>query len=122
MSIPVEGGYRSIISETLLNIRRRQAQVKALTEELEATAQAAASFQKVDLAEFHLDVDKLEFTERPKQPQPPFQPEPEIEISYPLPPPELTEENKDVPELVAVNTDGEYPYLTPGRIPVLVRE
>lgn len=66
MNIPVEGNYRNLISETLLNIRRRQSQVKALTEELEAIALTAASFQNVDLKEFHLDVDRLEFTERPK--------------------------------------------------------
>lgn len=84
MNIPVEGNYRNLISETLLNIRRRQAQVKALTEELEAIALSAASFQNVDLAEFHLDVDKLQFIPRAQPPQ---------------------------PELVEVKTDGEYPYL-----------
>lgn len=69
MSIPVEGNYRNLVSTILLDIRRRQAQVKALTEELEAVAQSAASFQNVNLAEFHLDVDKLEFIPRP-EPQP----------------------------------------------------
>lgn len=70
MSIPVEGSYRSLIAETLLQVRRRQAQVKGLAEELEAIVQAAAGLQKVDLKEFVLDVDTLEFTERPKPPQP----------------------------------------------------
>jgi hypothetical protein len=69
MSIPVEGNYRGLIAETVLNIKRRQAQFHALTQELEAMAQTAAAFQGVDLKEFHLDVDTLTFTERPKPPQ-----------------------------------------------------
>lgn len=82
MNIPVEGNYRNLISETLLNIRRRQAQVKALTEELEAIALSAASFQNVDLKEFHLDVDRLEFTERPKPGPTPEQQIADIEAAH----------------------------------------
>jgi hypothetical protein len=86
-NIQVTGSYRGLISETLLQIRRRNAQLKALGEELEAIAQTAASFQNVDLKAFHLDVDTLQFTERPKiQPLPPADAPgpPKIEASEPV--------------------------------------
>jgi hypothetical protein len=67
-NIKVEGGFRVQILETMTEIRKLQAQHKSRLEELEQTANSAASFQGVDLKEFALDVDTLEFVERPKPP------------------------------------------------------
>lgn len=67
MSSPIEvkGQFRGQILETLHEIKRTQTKAQKLMADLEAIAQNAATCQGVDLKLFVLDVDTLEFTERP---------------------------------------------------------
>jgi hypothetical protein len=67
-NIRVAGGFRNQLLETMVDLRKIQTQHKALTDELEQIANSAASFQGVDLTDYALDVDILEFVKRPAPP------------------------------------------------------
>lgn len=65
--IPLSGGFRTQILETLFQLKRTQARNQQLMAEMEQIAQSAASFIGVDLKDFVLDVDTLDFIPRPTQ-------------------------------------------------------
>lgn len=68
MSTPVSEGFKAQILLTLFEHMKLEKRRKAIHEELEQIAKSAASFVGVDLTTHILDVDTLEFIERPASP------------------------------------------------------
>lgn len=69
-SIRLEGGFRATILETIHELGMATKKHQRLMSEMEELAKSAASFQKINLTEYVLDVDSLEFIARPSAPSP----------------------------------------------------
>ena len=57
--------YRGAVLEGLHDLQRLQRKMQATQQELEQTVASAAKMLEVDLTKFVLDVESLEFIERP---------------------------------------------------------
>lgn len=68
--IRLEGGFRASILETIHELGMATKKHQRLMSEMEELAKSAAKFQGINLTEYVLDVDSLEFIARPSAPSP----------------------------------------------------